>query len=471
MVQHEMTLSNALDELGWGPFHWRLMIQCGLSWACDAIEIMFLSFLIPNVIGSVFLVDADAEVKDVYSFLLGAVTFLGILVGNLLFGVLSDVYGRRTCYFTSTGIIALFGLLCAASTNIQTLIALRAIVGFGLGGITCSFTLMSEMIGQAHRGKKLILSMGFMWTGGCIFVAIMAWIAFTLLPPEWQWKAFVIFAAIPSLSLLFLFPWMVESPRYHLRKGQEEKAVATLRLAALKNKVDLPEDLKLQAQSQEDKSSNNNRWQKWLTIFSRKYCLTTVLLLLLWFLNMGSYYGICFVTPLYFKALHDNEYLAAFISALSEIPGLLLSSWLLDKIGRKKTLLVLYTICGISTVILGLDHYLPFPVLVIAAVFSRGSADAGVMSLWTYTPEIYPTEVRNLALGLGSGVSRIAGMLVSYISFRSANLANADTAVFIYAGAAAACLVLSFFLPIETKGRPLDSQDDQDKSEKAKEVL
>jgi hypothetical protein len=83
---HFMTLSNALDDLGWGSFHWRFMIQTGFSWACDGIEIMLLSFLVPNIIGTVFLQDASDSKKDLYSFLLGAVTFGGILIGSVVFG-------------------------------------------------------------------------------------------------------------------------------------------------------------------------------------------------------------------------------------------------------------------------------------------------------------------------------------------------------------------------------------------------
>jgi putative MFS transporter len=110
----------------------------------------------------------------------------------------SDMYGRRNCYFVSTAVIALFGLLCTASQNIETLIALRFVVGLGLGGVTCSFTLLSEVVGKAHRGKKIILSMGLLWTAGCILASVTAWICFTLIPSiDWQWKAYVILAAVP----------------------------------------------------------------------------------------------------------------------------------------------------------------------------------------------------------------------------------------------------------------------------------
>ena len=76
---------------------------------------------------------------------------------------------------------------------------------------------------------------------------------------------------------------------------------------------------------------------------------------------------------LFSKAMHDNEYLAAFISSCSEVPGILAASWLVDALGRKWTLILFYLICGVATVILSLgQEFLPFAALVVAAVFSRG---------------------------------------------------------------------------------------------------
>ena len=100
----------------------------------------------------------------------------------------------------------------------------------------------------------------------------------------------------------------------------------------------------------------------------------------------------------------------------------------------------------------------------VAAVFSRGSAMAAIMALFLYTPEVFPTEVRNAALGFGSAVSRVAGIITSYLSFRSASATNARTAIVVYAVAVAASAVFSLFLPIETRGKVIDAFDKEDGS-------
>lgn len=82
------------------------------------------------------------------------------------------------------------------------------------------------------------------------------------------------------------------------------------------------------------------------------------------------------------------------------------------------------------------------------------------MALYLFTPESYPTAVRNQSLGLGSAVSRVSGIIVSYLSFAGGgSITNARTAIIVYAAMVFASSVLTFFLPVETKGKDLDAFD------------
>ena len=425
-----LALPVALDRVGWGPFHWKFVVQCGLSWSCDMIEIALLSFLIPMVISGPAALPSSTPSPG---FLLGGVTFAGELLGSLLFGVVSDLKGRRIGYLASTALIALAGLLCAASQNVETLVALRFFVGLGLGGVTCAFTLLSEVVGSAHRGKRIILSMGLLWTAGGVFATGAAWALDALIPdPNWQWRALVMVSAAPSLLLLLLFPWLVESPRFHLGAGKRQAAEETVRKIALANRASaFPRNFRLREPSAPSSRGEGATIAR--VLFGEDLWPTTLILASLWFLNMGSYYGICFVTPIYFKAQHDNEYVAAFVSSVSEVPGILAVSWAADGVGRRGALIAGYSVCAVATALLSLSAYLPYAALVTSAVFSRASAMASIMALYLYTPEVYPTQARNAALGLGSACSRVAGILVSYLSFRSETLASAVAAIAVYA--------------------------------------
>ena len=192
--------------------------------------------------------------------------------------------------------------------------------------------------------------MGGLWTSGGILSAAAAWVCFTQIPAEaWQWRSYVLLSAAPSVLLLALFPWLVESPRFDLAHGHEDRALKTLRLVDGANAkaralwapraeghsappLALPANLRLLRGAQGTKPSPTlgTRLGSWVGLFRAPHTYTTLPLCALWFLNMGAYFGICFVTPLYFKAMNDNAYLAAFISSCSEVPGIIAAAFLVS---------------------------------------------------------------------------------------------------------------------------------------------
>jgi len=181
----------------------------------------------------------------------------------------------------------------------------------------------------------------------------------------------------------------------------------------------------------------------------------------LWFCSVICYYGLSFVTPLYFAFQNRNEYFVTFVSAMAEIPGLIVTSQMVDRLGRKKTKGILYLLCGIFTMLLSFSS-LPYSLLVISAIIARGSMAGAFDDLYVYTPEVYPTQVRAFGLGVCSAVARVAGIVVSYLSFRNTNGSQAAGAVFIYALCAFTAALLSTFLPYETMGAALQDEEDGD---------
>ena len=275
-----MSVEAVVNLLDWGPFHWLLLLQCGLSWACDAAEMMLLSFLVPRIT-PVLLPNASKETRDHYGFLLSAMTFAGIWLGALVFGRVSDRVGRKKGYLISTAMVGFFGVSCSFARTMVELIVLRTICGVGLGGVTCAVTLFSETVAEKYRGAAIILSIGALWTFGCVYETAIAWVCFGSSDHPSQWRFFLVLSAIPSLTLLAIFPWLVESPRYYMVKGMEHKAVEVLKYAASRNKVRLPEDLRLQMPKKAQQAQGSTSHFK--TLFGDKYRTTTLLLWGLWF--------------------------------------------------------------------------------------------------------------------------------------------------------------------------------------------
>ena len=141
----EMELEEVVEMIPIGFMHYRLLAMCGLCFMADALEVNLLSY-ISQCAGDEWNL-TNVEISSI-----AGVVFLGILVGNLIFGVLADHWGRRLTFLISAFMISLFGFLSGTAFNYQSLIAFRTIAGVGIGGGSVPFDLLSEFMPVSQRG-------------------------------------------------------------------------------------------------------------------------------------------------------------------------------------------------------------------------------------------------------------------------------------------------------------------------------
>ena len=156
--------------------------------------------------------------------------------------------------------------------------------------------------------------------------------------------------------------------------------------------------------------------------FVPAYRRTTILLLISFFLCVFGYYGISFISERYFETSKDSEdsgdeYWEMAVTTASEIPGLILGSLFLDKLGRKKAMIYCfgtYTICCFALMF----NFIQYSrVLGVIFVFlGRMTISLGFLVIYVYYSEYYPTVIRTTTLGFASGSGRIAGMFTSFVS-------------------------------------------------------
>jgi MFS family permease len=113
-----------------GKYVARLSIICGILLAGDSIEVLLLSLLGP------LLQSSSWEVSLEMISMLQATIFIGELLGAMTLGPLSDIYGRRPVTNAANSMIFVAGLGTAFATNFWSLVALRVIVGVGIGGLS-----------------------------------------------------------------------------------------------------------------------------------------------------------------------------------------------------------------------------------------------------------------------------------------------------------------------------------------------
>ncbi|KAK3149920.1 hypothetical protein QOZ80_3AG0224750 [Eleusine coracana subsp. coracana] len=161
------TTDDALTVMGFGKFQALVLAYAGMGWVAEAMELMLLSFLGP-------LVREEWKVSAHDESLLSSVVFAGMLIGACSWGFVSDKYGRRTVLLFSTLLTSGGGFLSALSPNYLCLLAIRSIVGIGVGGGHVFTSWFLEFVPAKHRGAWMVTFFLF-WTIGTVLEALLAW--------------------------------------------------------------------------------------------------------------------------------------------------------------------------------------------------------------------------------------------------------------------------------------------------------
>ena len=181
-----ITCDRAVELVGFGSFHVWLTLILTLGNAADAVEVMSIGLVLPNL---THLSDADKGA-------LTAAVFAGALVGAVAWGLAGDLVGRRPALVAS---LLLNGLSALASSavgeRLGALCACRFFAGIGVAGANAvAFTLLPEFLPASRRGAGVVvLASG--WMCGSVYSAVVGWIVI----PKSGWRAFLAAAAAPAL--------------------------------------------------------------------------------------------------------------------------------------------------------------------------------------------------------------------------------------------------------------------------------
>ncbi|KAG9140842.1 hypothetical protein Leryth_010391 [Lithospermum erythrorhizon] len=434
---HEFTLDEALSAVGVGNFHAFALLYAGLGWASDAIEMMLLSIVGPAV-------QSEWGLSPGEESLLSSVVFVGMLVGAYFWGLISDVYGRRKGFIGAIISTALAGFFSTFSYNYNTLLILRCLLGFGVGGGHVFTSWFLEFAPVSSRGAWTV-SISIFWTTGTIFEASLAWI----IMPRLGWRWLIALSCLPSLFVLLFAGLTPESPRYLCMKGQSTEARNVLERVALLNQTELPQGtlvsgprvVKLDEEyaSSEDTSflspatKHTNHFEtsqssSLFKLFSPKLLKTTLLIWILYFGNVFAYYGIIFLTSelssgknncnpntnVSVKSEDDTSYMEIFITSLAELPSVFLSAAIVDRVGRKYTMGITSVLSFVFLLPLVWHHNEMITTTLLFGARLFISAGSTVVSV--YAMEVYPTPVRSTGVGVASSVGRIGGIICPLVS-------------------------------------------------------
>lgn len=420
-----------LDGARFNAFHARVLFWCALIIIFDGYDLVIYGVVLPSLM-------AEWGLSSIQAGALGSCALVGMMLGALFFGSLSDRIGRRKtimiCVTLFSGVTALNGM----AQSPEAFALCRFIAGLGIGGVMPNVVaLMNEYAPKKSRSTLVAL----MFSGYSLGGMLSAGLGMVLIP-QWGWQAVFYVALIPLLVLPFLIRQLPESMDFLLRTGQTVKAQGLLAQVAPSY-----------APSESDQLSQAVAKGTSVSIaklFRDGRKLSTFMLWLAFFCCLLMVYALSSWLPkLMTAAGYGLNSSLAFLVVLNvgAIVGAVAGGWLGDRIGIAKVLFAYFSCGALALSLLALKAPLPVLYLLIAIA---GACTIGTQILANAcTVQFYPPEVRATGLGWAMGVGRtgaIIGPLLGGVLQASSLPLQANFLIFAIPGLVGAIAVLVFLI-------------------------
>eukprot|EP00934_Nitzschia_sp_Nitz4_P002900 Nitzschia sp. Nitz4//scaffold57_size113557//13151//14779//NITZ4_003982-RA/size113557-processed-gene-0.151-mRNA-1//-1//CDS//3329554819//2890//frame0 len=423
----EMTVDDAIERLGMGPFQLWVLVAAGMCFAADAMQVILLGFLC-----EVLKLEWNLTVDE--TAFITSILFVGAIFGTLILGPLADHKGRKVIFLLAGSIISVFGIAVACCTNYWSVLAMLFMIGVGVGGLTVPFDILAECIPSHSRGKNLLV-IEYFWTVGVLFVVLVAHSTLGNGQTSGNWRLFVVICSMPCFVSVIIGVFFVpESPRWLCTVGRCDEALVILREAATKNGKDpdilFPEGTQILEEHEEEAN--------FCELFSPKWRWTTLKLWGAWCAFAFGYYGtIMIITEIFAKEgpttdddntseTYNFDYGAIFVSSSAELVGTSFAISSVDSVGRIPLQVVSYFMAG--TCVFSLCFFASRDahrdVLIALGFAARIFEMAGSCVSWVSTAEILTTDVRTTGHSAANAIARIGSLFAPFLVQSDSSLAR-----------------------------------------------
>ncbi|XP_022197844.2 organic cation transporter protein [Nilaparvata lugens] len=378
----------------------------------------------------------------------------GVFTGAVTLGSMADKYGRKIIFYISAIFQLLFGVGVAFVPEFYSYLVVMFFYGlFGsAGSYITGFVIAMEIVGPSKRTAVGLTFQG-MFALGVMLVALWG----ALIPDR------VILQVVYGLHSLMLVGhwWLIdESPRWLWSQGRYLEAVTIIE-KAIKINGGVDTELDKTKFLSGRKYANVNQEQQTYSVLDMfrtpKLRLKSLNTGLNWFANSLVYYGL----SLNAGKLFGNPYLVLFILGLVEIPSYFVSTALLDRTGRRcltSTFMLLGGLACMAAALIPRVSDLGSMLATAVVFFGKFCISASFAIIYNYSAELFPTVIRNTAMGVGSMCARFSATLTPLISLMDSFDPRVPTVVF--ATVALVSGALTLLLP-ETMNKPMpQSLDD-----------
>lgn len=380
--------------------------------------------------------------------LLGAASLVGIFVGGGVFGWVTDKVGRHRMYILDLLALAVFSVLCAMSTEVWHVVLWRFLLGVAIGAdYPIATSLLAEFLPSRVRGRYLGITF-VVWAVGAAAAYLLGFLLRDFGPETWR-----ILLASPAVFAIITLLFRLgtpESPRWLLSRGRDDEARAIVK------KVYGPAyDLEHLGEAPDVNTPKADL----RSVFRGMYGRRTLFVAVFWTAQVIPMFAVYTFAPDLLHSfgmtgdanLYGGSLLIAALFVVGGIPGL----WLVERIGRRALLIGSFVA---ATVVLAVPILIPdvgaVPLFIALALFAIASGSANFLQV-VYPNELFPTEVRATAVGLGTAFSRIGSAISTYLMPLAIVNFGASGSLAIGAAVSLVGLIATIVLAPETRNRSL----------------
>lgn len=400
------SIGQRLDRLPLTWTLWRLAIVTQVAWSFAILSDGIAARIYPFIWGPQHAFDTAK-----FSLLLVISTGLGIVVGEYVFAVLSDRFGRKRVLLIAAASIGLGTIPAAFTSNFYLLALFLGVGAAGIGGVLATNVVyMAEVAPSRARGRMTQTSQAI----APFVLNVLGNAAGLLLMPQHYQAMVLLIAAGPLLVMIPLVAFTLpESPRWleaHGRHVEADRVVTALEGESEARSGPLPAPVVVEVTPQPKVGVRD--------LFGPALRNRTALLLLCWILGYaGLVYGPLGFLNLYLVKVgfsaHDI-FTAGLIAALVGSPGGLLLAGRLNERFERKTLILAGAIVACTGLLLTFavgSYWHSLPLLAVASSVVTAGLYVWLFNMYTYTAVAFPTRIRSVGTGWTDGFGHIGAMV------------------------------------------------------------
>ncbi len=418
----ESYVPSRLDALPWSSWHWLIVVSLGATWILDGLEVT-----LAGALGGILTLPETLGLTPTRVGASATCYLAGAVLGALLFGYGTDRFGRKKLFFITVAVYLIGTALSAFSWNFWSYAFFRALTGAGIGGEYAAInSAIDELIPARVRGRVDLIINGSYWVGAALGAAATLVLLDPRRIPIWLgWRFAFGIGATLGLIVIFFRRWIPESPRWLMIHGRNPEAEQIV--GEVEQKI-----MGSQGAAVGDRGYSD--------LFPTRIRTRTHTP---WHYN-AIFFTYALVLMRFYSVPEQNvgSYLLPF--ALGNVLGPLLLGHLFDTIGRKQMITITYGLAGILLAVTGwLFHagMLTAQTQTVAWTIIFFIASAAASSAYLTVSEIFPLEIRALAIAIFYAIGTLAGGVGAPLLFGWIIGTGSITALFIGYLVAAALMI------------------------------